>query len=115
MAQDYEALLKQILEAAACYKNGQAAAAPAPAPAAAAPAPAPTPVVNNSGFVSYSPSCGSCGTPFTANDILSAPSPQAIQNSAAPIGAPAPMPGPGIDTNQLNAMIESMTKALRGE
>ena len=78
-------------------------------------APAPTPVVNNSGFVSYSPSCGSCGTPFTANDILSAPSPQAIQNSAAPIGAPAPMPGPGIDTNQLNAMIESMTKALRGE
>ena len=89
------------------------ACTPAPAPAAAAPAP--TPVVNNSGFVSYSPSCGSCGTPFTANDILSAPSPQAIQNSAAPIGAPAPMPGPGIDTNQLNAMIESMTKALRGE
>ena len=33
MAQDYEALLKQILEAAACYKNGQAAAAAAPAPA----------------------------------------------------------------------------------
>ncbi|MBQ9014582.1 MAG: acetaldehyde dehydrogenase (acetylating) [Firmicutes bacterium] len=88
----------------------------AAAPAAPAPvAPAPTPVVNNSGFVSYSPSCGSCGTPFTANDILSAPSPQAIQNSAAPIGAPAAMPGPGIDTNQLNAMIESMTKALRGE
>lgn len=26
MAQDYEALLKQILEAAACYSNGTAAA-----------------------------------------------------------------------------------------
>ena len=108
-------------------------AAPAPAPAPTmiqptpAPAPAPAPVYNNSGFISYSPSCGGCGTPFTANDILKAPSPGDIQNSAAPvpapaavasaapIGAPAPMPGPGIDTNQLNAMIESMTKALRGE
>ena len=98
------------------------APAPAPAaPAAPAPAPAPAPVMNNSGFVSYSPSCGGCGSAFTVNDILNAPSPQAIQNGGcamdpnAPIGAPAPMPGPGIDTNQLNAMIESMTKALKGE
>ena len=44
MAQDYEALLKQILEAAACYKNGQAAAAPAPAPAAPAGGLEPIPV-----------------------------------------------------------------------
>lgn len=97
---------------------GAVAPSAAPAPAAPAPAPvapAPAPVMNNSGFVSYSPSCGGCGTPFTVNDILNAPSPQDIQNAAAPIGAPAPMPGPGIDTSQLNAMIESMTKALRGE
>ena len=34
MAQDYEALLKQILEVAANYSNGAAPAASAPAPAA---------------------------------------------------------------------------------
>ena len=104
----------------ACSPAPAPAAAPAPAytapaPAPAPAAPAPTPVANNSGFISYSPSCGGCGTPFTANDILNAPSPQAIQNAAAPIGAPAPMDGPGIDTNQLNSMIEAMTKALKGE
>ena len=95
------------------------ACAPA-APVAAAPAPAP--VANNSGFVSYSPSCGGCGTPFTVNDVLSAPSPQAIQNECVSMqAAPVNVPTVGsdltkpIDTQQLNAMIESMTKALRGE
>ena len=105
-----------------------APSAPAPAPAAYAPtpapvaAPAPAPVANNSGFVSYSPSCGGCGTPFTVNDVLSAPSPQAIQNQGATMqAAPVNVPPAGpdltkpIDTQQLNAMIESMTKALRGE
>ena len=101
-----------------------ASAAPAPA-AAAAPAPvapAPAPACNNSGFVSYSPSCGGCGTPFSVNDILSAPSPQAIQNGGAcvqPAAVNVPPVGPDltkpIDTQQLNAMIESMTKALKGE
>jgi len=98
-----------------------APAAPAPA-AAAAPAPAPAPAYNNSGFVSYSPSCGGCGTPFGVNDILNAPSPQAIQNGGAcvqPAAVNVPPVGPDltkpIDTQQLNAMIESMTKALKGE
>ena len=36
MAQDYEALLKQILEVASAYSNGAAPAASAPAPAPAA-------------------------------------------------------------------------------
>ena len=90
--------------------------------APAAPAPAPAPAYNNSGFVSYSPSCGGCGTPFGVNDILNAPSPQAIQNGGAcvqPAAVNVPPVGPDltkpIDTQQLNAMIESMTKALKGE
>ena len=44
MAQDYEALLQQILQAAACYKNGTAAPAAAPAPAAPAGGLEPIPV-----------------------------------------------------------------------
>ncbi len=99
------------------------AASPAPAYAPTpAPAPAPAPVANNSGFFSYSPSCGGCGTPFNPNDVLNAPSPQAIQNQGVSIGpAPVNVPPVGpdltkpIDTQQLNAMIDSMTKALRGE
>ena len=89
-----------------------------PAPAA----PAPTPI-NQSGFISYSPSCGGCGTPFDVNSIVNAPSPQSLQNNGqtmpamdnTPAVAPAVDDGPGIDTQQLNAMIESMTKALKGE
>ena len=99
-----------------------AAPAPAAAPAPTPVAPAPAPAYNNSGFVSYSPSCGGCGSAFTANDILNAPSPQAIQNGGAsvqPAAVNVPPLAPDmtkpIDVQQLNAMIESMTKALRGE
>ena len=106
----------------ACAPAAPVAAAPAPAPVMTPVTPAPAPVANNSGFVSYSPSCGGCGTPFTVNDVLSAPSPQAIQNGgvtmqAAPVNVPPVGPDltKPIDTQQLNAMIESMTKALRGE
>lgn len=106
----------------ACAPAAPAPAAPAAVPTLTPVTPAPAPVANNSGFVSYSPSCGGCGTPFTANDVLSAPSPQAIQNQGATIqAAPVNVPPVGpdltkpIDTQQLNAMIESMTKALRGE
>jgi acetaldehyde dehydrogenase (acetylating) len=106
----------------ACAPAAPAPAAPATVPTLTPVTPAPAPVANNSGFVSYSPSCGGCGTPFTANDVLSAPSPQAIQNQGATIqAAPVNVPPVGpdltkpIDTQQLNAMIESMTKALRGE
>ena len=106
----------------ACAPAAPAAAAPAPTPVMTPVTPAPAPVANNSGFVSYSPSCGGCGTPFTVNDVLSAPSPQAIQNGgvsmqAAPVNVPPVGPDltKPIDTQQLNAMIESMTKALRGE
>ena len=89
-----------------------------PAPAA----PAPTPV-NQSGFISYSPTCGACGSSFDLNNIVNAPSPQSLQNGGntapavnnVPAAAPAVDDGPGIDTQQLNAMIESMTKALKGE
>ena len=102
----------------ACAPAAPAPAAPAPTPVASAPAPA----YNNSGFVSYSPSCGGCGSAFTANDILNAPSPQAIQNGGAsvqPAAVNVPPLAPDmtkpIDVQQLNAMIESMTKALRGE
>lgn len=106
----------------ACTPAAPAPAAPAAVPTLTPVTPAPAPVANNSGFVSYSPSCGGCGTPFTANDVLSAPSPQAIQNQGATMqAAPVNVPPVGpdltkpIDTQQLNAMIESMTKALRGE
>ena len=102
----------------ACAPAAPAPAAPAPTPVA----PAPAPAYNNSGFVSYSPSCGGCGSAFTANDILNAPSPQAIQNGGAsvqPAAVNVPPLAPDmtkpIDVQQLNAMIESMTKALRGE
>ena len=84
---------------------------PAPAPAAA-PAPA---------YIGYSPTCGACA-PFTPVGIENAPSPQQLQGayeSAAPV-APAPAAAPAvddkpIDTAQLNAMIDSMVKALKGE
>ena len=47
MAQDYEALLQQILQAAACYSNGTAQAAPAaPAPAAGGLEPIPVGISN---------------------------------------------------------------------
>jgi len=83
----------------------------APAPAAA-PAPA---------YIGYSPTCGACA-PFTPVGIENAPSPQQLQGayeSAAPV-APAPAAAPAvddkpIDTAQLNAMIDSMVKALKGE
>ena len=95
--------------------------APAPTPAYA-PTPAPAPVANNSGFVSYSPSCGGCGTPFSPANVLNAPSPQDIQGQGmtiptTPAAVPPAQPDmtKPIDTQQLNAMIESMTKALRGE
>ena len=46
MAQDYEALLKQILEVAANYSNGAAPAASAPAPAACGVEPIPVGISN---------------------------------------------------------------------
>lgn len=83
----------------------------APAPAAA-PAPA---------YIGYSPTCGACA-PFTPVGIENAPSPQQLQGAyegATPV-APTPAAAPTvddkpIDTAQLNAMIDSMVKALKGE
>lgn len=66
-------------------------------------------------YIGYSPSCNSCASPV---GIENAPSPQAFQNGfdAAPANAiPAANSGAGIDTAQLNDMINSMVKALKGE
>ena len=105
---------------------GAGGAAPAPAACAApapAPAAAPACAAPQQPYIGYSPSCGGgCNTPAFSK-IENAPSPQAIQNGGltAPVpdqtvtAAPAFDDGPGIDTQQLNAMIESMTKALKGE
>lgn len=96
--------------------------------AAAAPVITPTPIAvggctppAQQPLISYSPTCGICNTPA---DICSMPSPADIQNGGASAAIPAgagvaqPLPpdtNPGIDTNQLNAMIDSMVKALKGE
>ena len=123
---DNDPTFNHAAELQAIGEGGQAAPTPAPVitptPVAAAPTPAPAPV-NQSGFISYSPSCGGCGTPFSVNDVVNAPSPQMLQNgghtapvpNTTPTAAPAADDGPGIDVQQLNAMIESMTKALKGE
>jgi hypothetical protein len=100
--------------------NAIGAGGAAPAPAAPAPAAAP-----QAPYIGYSPSCGGgcSGSALNVSKIENAPSPQDIQNGGATIPTPvqtaAPAPAasndPGIDTQQLNAMIESMTRALKGE
>ena len=93
--------------------------------APAAPAPAAAPAAAQTPYIGYSVSCGGgcSGSALDVSKIENAPSPQAIQNGGltAPVPpqtvAPAPAADndPGIDTQQLNAMIESMTRALKGE
>ena len=100
--------------------NAIGAGGAAPAPAAPAPAAAP-----QAPYIGYSPSCGGgcSASALNVSKIENAPSPQAIQNGGATIptpaqtaaSAPAASIDPGIDTQQLNAMIESMTRALKGE
>ena len=100
---------------------GLGGGAPAPAVQPAAPA-APAPVAQP--YIGYSVSCGGgcSGSALDVSKIENAPSPQDIQNGGAAVPAanvtpvaPAADNDPGIDAQQLNAMIESMTRALKGE
>jgi len=108
-------------ELAALGIGGGSAPAVAPAPSVAA---APAPAAVQTPYIGYSPSCGGgcSGSALDVSKIENAPSPAAIQNGGmtAPAAtvtpvAPAPDNDPGIDTQQLNSMIESMTRALKGE
>lgn len=88
----------------------------APAQTASQAAPAPAAPVQS--YIGYSPTCGTCA-PYSPVNITGAPSPSEIQNGAAS-ATPAPQATPaagdqGINTAQLNDMINSMVKALKGE